>query len=99
MPALPPTVGIVHQPDFVHAGTNGQLVAGKVFEFTSNACKLLRVSDFGDGSSTDWLSLIASRRLTHRYGSAGTYTVALIVDLRDGSTRGDRQTVTVPAAR
>ena len=53
--------------------------------------------DFGDQSGTLWTPVVGEWRLTHEYRQPGEYVVTIWLQLRDGSTRMERRTVTIPA--
>ncbi len=53
--------------------------------------------DFGDQSGTLWTPVVGEWRLTHQYRQPGEYLVTIWLQLRDGSTRLERRTVTIPA--
>ena len=51
--------------------------------------------DFGDRSTTPWTGIVGERDVEHEYHDAGAYTIAVWLQLRDGSTHVVRQVVTV----
>jgi len=54
--------------------------------------------DFGDRSFTDWMGIVGERDVTHRYrGPASRYTVAVWLQLRDGTVLVKRTDVETEA--
>jgi hypothetical protein len=51
--------------------------------------------EFGDGSASEWMGIVADRSFRHRYARAGSYTSTVWLQMRDGSLRSDRTVVSV----
>lgn len=74
-----------------------QLEIGIVSEGGETGFGRMRV-DFGDQSGTLWTAVVGEWRLAHEYRQPGEYVVTIWLQLRDGSTRLERRTLTIPAA-
>jgi hypothetical protein len=51
--------------------------------------------EYGDGSSTPWAGVVSAADFRHTYARSGTYVVTAWLQLRDGSLRIVRATVTI----
>ena len=51
--------------------------------------------DFGDRTVTPAIGIVDDHHFEHTYGSAGTYSLVVWLQLRDGTVRIDRRSVTV----
>ena len=51
--------------------------------------------DFGDQSGTLWTPVVGEWRVAHEYREPGTYLLTIWLQLRDGTTRFERQSITI----
>jgi hypothetical protein len=54
--------------------------------------------DFGDQAATNWMGVVGRKELTHAYARPGEYTVRVWLQLPDGETRVERQTIRIRLA-
>jgi len=55
--------------------------------------------EYGDGASTPWSGIVSDALFHHAYARPGTYQVTAWLQLRDGSVRIDRATITVMTSK